>query len=256
MRMPTVIDAARAIREGKLTSEALMKACLAAIAQHNPALNAFVYLDADAALASAQAVDRAIAAGRGEQLGALAGVPFGVKDLEDCAGMPTTRGSRWFAGQPPVAADDIHVARLRAAGAIPLGKTACPEFGAWAYTASPTLGVTRNPWNCACTSGGSSGGSSAVCSNVVTVYGTFRLQDCRARPVGGLTVQFHAIPSFCLFDNCRYDWNFGGSGSGFSQRTARPLFTYDLPGTYTAFLDASTDDGARTAACRVEVTVP
>ena len=101
-----------------------------------------------------------------------------------------------------------------------------------------------------------SGGSSAVCSNVVTVYGTFRLEDCRARPVGGLTVQFHAFPSFCLFDNCRYDWNFGGSGSGFSQRTARPLFTYDLPGTYTAFLDASTDEGAQAAACRVEVTVP
>jgi aspartyl-tRNA(Asn)/glutamyl-tRNA(Gln) amidotransferase subunit A len=61
-----------------------------------------------------------------------------------------------------VTADDIHVARLRAAGAIPLGKTAAPEFGAWAYTASPALGVTRNPWNPARTPGGSSGGSSAA----------------------------------------------------------------------------------------------
>ena len=61
--------------------------------------------------------------------------------------MPTTKGSRWFAGGPPKTADSLHVGRLRAAGAIPIGKTAAPEFGAWAYTASPLLGVTRNPWD-------------------------------------------------------------------------------------------------------------
>src|SRR3712207_8433321 len=61
--------------------------------------------------------------------GPLAGVPFGVKDLEDCAGMPTGRGSLLYSGRPPVAADSAHVARLRAAGAVPLGKTATPEFG-------------------------------------------------------------------------------------------------------------------------------
>ena len=61
--------------------------------------------------------------------------------------MPTTRGSRWFADGPAKTTDSIHVGRLRRAGAIPVGKTATPEFGAWAYTASPLLGVTRNPWD-------------------------------------------------------------------------------------------------------------
>ncbi len=104
----------------------------------------------------------AVRDGRAEDLGALAGVPFGVKDLEDCAGMPTTRGSRWFANGPVKSADSMHVGRLRRAGAIPIGKTATPEFGAWAYTESPLLGVTRNPWNPERTPGGSSGGSSAA----------------------------------------------------------------------------------------------
>ncbi len=162
MKMPTVVEAARSIRAGTLTSEALTLECIAAIERHNPALNAFVHLDFETALAAARAVDRAVTAGGA--LGPLAGVPFGVKDLEHCAGMPTTRGSRWFANGPNATVDDIHVARLRKAGAIPIGKTAAPEFGAWAYTASPLLGVTRNPWNTARTPGGSSGGSSAAVS--------------------------------------------------------------------------------------------
>jgi aspartyl-tRNA(Asn)/glutamyl-tRNA(Gln) amidotransferase subunit A len=164
MKMPTVVDAAKEIRAGQLTSEALTRACIDAIQRHNPALNAFVHLDTEGALAQARAVDRLVRSGDVASLGPLAGVPFGVKDLEDCAGMPTTRGSRWFAGQPPATTDDIHVARLRKAGAIAIGKTAAPEFGAWAYTASPTLGVTRNPWNTQRTPGGSSGGSSAAVS--------------------------------------------------------------------------------------------
>ena len=162
MSMPTVIDAVRAIRSGATTSEALTRQCIAAIERHNPALNAFVHLDFAGALATARAIDRSVRDGKA--LGPLAGIPFGVKDLENCAGMPTTRGSRWFAHDPPATVDDIHVARLRAAGAIPIGKTAAPEFGAWAYTASPALGVTRNPWNVRRTPGGSSGGSSAAVS--------------------------------------------------------------------------------------------
>jgi PKD repeat protein len=101
-----------------------------------------------------------------------------------------------------------------------------------------------------------SGGASAVCSHVVTIYGVFRLLSCKATPVGGHTVQFHATPSFCLFDDCAYGWNFGGGGSGSGLRTARPLFTYDVAGTYTATLDASTDGGAEVAGCRVTVSVP
>ncbi|HXC19087.1 MAG TPA: amidase, partial [Acidimicrobiales bacterium] len=161
MELPSVRDAATFIRTGELSSEELTRACLEAIEVQNPALNAFVFVDADRAVASAQEVDDIVRDGRLEELGPLAGVPFGVKDLEDCAGMPTTRGSRWYADGPLKTSDAIHVARLRRAGAIPLGKTATPEFGAWAYTASPLLGVTRNPWNLERTPGGSSGGSSA-----------------------------------------------------------------------------------------------
>ena len=98
-------------------------------------------------------------------------MPFGVKDLDDCAGMPTTHGSRWYLGLPPVEHDALHVA-LRAAGAIPVGKTAAPEFGTFAYTASPALGVTRNPWNPERTPGGSSGGSAAAIAAGMVPFAT------------------------------------------------------------------------------------
>jgi aspartyl-tRNA(Asn)/glutamyl-tRNA(Gln) amidotransferase subunit A len=162
--MFTVIEAARQIRAGEVGARELLRECLARIDRTNPALNAWAHLDPESAATAAAEVDEAVAGGRADELGPLAGVPFGVKDLEDCAGMPTTRGSRWYQGRPPVTTDDLHVARLRAAGAIPIGKTTAPEFGAWAYTASPALGVTRNPWNTERTPGGSSGGSSASVS--------------------------------------------------------------------------------------------
>jgi aspartyl-tRNA(Asn)/glutamyl-tRNA(Gln) amidotransferase subunit A len=172
MEMPTVADAVHLVRTGQLSAIALTELCLQAIGAYNEDLNAFVHVDAEGALKMASAVDTVVRAGRQEELGPLAGVPFGVKDLEDCAGMPTTKGSRWFANGPAMTADSIHVARLRAAGAIPLGKTATPEFGAWAYTASPLLGVTRNPWNTDRTPGGSSGGSSAAVSSGMVPFAT------------------------------------------------------------------------------------
>jgi len=172
MDSPTVADAARQIRAGAASAEKLIRHCLEAVAKANPDLNAFVHLDADAALAAAKLVDAAVREGRQDELGPLAGVPFGVKDLEDCAGMPTTRGSNWFANGPARSVDSIHVGRLRAAGAIPIGKTATPEFGAWAYTASPLLGVTRNPWDLDRTPGGSSGGSSAAVSSGLVPFCT------------------------------------------------------------------------------------
>src|SRR5262249_30332693 len=89
-------------------------------------------------------------------------VPFGVKDLEDCAGMPTSHGSLLFKDRPPVDADSIHVSRLRAAGAVPIGKTAAPEFGVTCYTDTKAWGTTRNPWDPAVTPRGSSGGSAAA----------------------------------------------------------------------------------------------
>jgi aspartyl-tRNA(Asn)/glutamyl-tRNA(Gln) amidotransferase subunit A len=172
MEMPTVTDAAQRIRAGQLSAEDLMVACLDAIERENPELNAFVHVAAEPALGTARAVDAAVQEGRLAELGPLAGVPFGVKDLEDCAGMPTTRGSRWFADGPAKTTDSIHVGRLRAAGAIAVGKTATPEFGAWAYTASPLLGVTRNPWDLGRTPGGSSGGTAAAVSSGMVPFGT------------------------------------------------------------------------------------
>ena len=172
MEMPTVLDAAHRVRTGQLSAVELTRSCLEAVEEDNGGLNAFVHVDPDGALSAAAAVDAEVRRGRGDELGPLAGVPFGVKDLEDCAGMPTTRGSRWFAGGRAKATDAIHVGRLRRAGAVPIGKTATPEFGAWAYTASPLLGVTRNPWDPSRTPGGSSGGSSAAVSAGMVPFAT------------------------------------------------------------------------------------
>jgi aspartyl-tRNA(Asn)/glutamyl-tRNA(Gln) amidotransferase subunit A len=160
--MPSVVEAARMVRAGELTAQALVRRSLEAIARKNRELNAFVHIDEEGAMSAAIDVDDTVRSGDVGRLGLLAGVPFGVKDLEDCRGMPTSRGSRWYANDPVKEVDAIHVGRLRAAGAIPVGKTATPEFGAWAYTASPLLGVTRNPWDLSRTPGGSSGGSSAA----------------------------------------------------------------------------------------------
>lgn len=172
MEMPTVSDGAALIRTGLLSAEELTRTCLETINNQNPAVNAFVFVDEENAVAAARRVDAVIRNGEVSELGPLAGVPFGVKDLEDCAGMPTTRGSRWFADAPLKTSDSIHVGRLKKAGAIAIGKTATPEFGAWAYTASPLLGVTRNPWDLERTPGGSSGGSSAAVSSAMVPFAT------------------------------------------------------------------------------------
>jgi aspartyl-tRNA(Asn)/glutamyl-tRNA(Gln) amidotransferase subunit A len=158
----TVIDTAEAVRRGELAAVDVLDECLAAIEGSNEELNAFIHLDAGQARRDAERIDALVAAGTDP--GPLAGVPFGVKDLDDCAGMPTGRGSLWYSGGPPVENDSIHIHRLRQAGAVAVGKTAVPEFGFWAYTNNRVTGVTRNPWNLGRTPGGSSGGSAAAVS--------------------------------------------------------------------------------------------
>lgn len=148
------------IRAGRARAESVVSACLDRISEHNPVLNAFVALDADRALREAHAIDRRVAAG--EDPGPLTGVPFGVKDLEDLEGFQTVHGSLLHVSDPPATSDCIPVARMRAAGAIALGKTATPEFGLDSSTYSRVHGVTRNPWNIEKTPGGSSGGSAAA----------------------------------------------------------------------------------------------
>lgn len=170
--MPSMVDAAAAIRQGQMGSLELVEECLARIAADDPGLNAFVHVDADGARRAAEAVDARVAAGEGDLLGPLAGVPFGVKDLEDCAGMPTSHGSLLYKGRPPVDVDSEHVGRLRAAGAIPLGKTAAPEFGTLQYTFTKAWGATRNPWDPERTPGGSSGGSAAAVAAGMVPFAT------------------------------------------------------------------------------------
>ena len=201
--MPSAIEASDAVRSGKRSSVDLTEQCLAAIAAHNPALNAFVHLDADGALAEAARVDARVAAG--EDPGPLAGVPFGVKDLDDCAGMPTTHGSRWYLGLPPLDHDSLHVGRLRAAGAIPIGKTAAPEFGTFGYTASPALGVTRNPWNPERTPGGSSGGSAAAIAAGMVPFATSSDGGGSTRTPAGFSGLVGMKPSYGRIPNLTAD---------------------------------------------------
>lgn len=164
----TIEAIAAAVRGRQVSAREVVSQQLDRIAGRNEPLNAFVHLDAEGALRAGEALDARIAAG--DTPGALAGVPFGVKDLEDCAGMPTSQGSLLHKGEPPVDRDNPHIARARAAGAIPLGKTAAPEFGLHSITTSPAWGVTRNPWDLEKSPGGSSGGSAAaVASGMVPV---------------------------------------------------------------------------------------
>ena len=163
-------EIADAVRRGEQKAVEVLDQCLDAIAVRNDELNAFVHLDPDLARAVAEDVDARVA--RGEDPGPFAGVPFGVKDLEDCAGMPTSHGSLLYKGRPPAEEDSIHVARLRAAGAVPVGKTAAPEFGATSWTHTKAWGTTRNPWDTTRTPGGSSGGSAAAVAAGMVPFAT------------------------------------------------------------------------------------
>jgi amidase len=136
-----------------------MQAHLARIETVNPLLNAIVSLDAELGLREAAAAD--VALGRDEASGSLHGLPMAIKDLEDTAGMRTTYGSPIYRDHVPTA-DTLMVSRLRRAGAIVIGKTNTPEFGAGSQTFNPVFGATRNPYDPARTAGGSSGGAAAA----------------------------------------------------------------------------------------------
>jgi len=149
----------RRLAQRELSPVELMRATLARIDETHAALNAFVALrDPEELLAEATRAEERI--GRGEAR-ALEGIPLGVKDLEDAAGLVTSEGSVPY--QDNLATrDSVQVARLKEAGAIVVGKTNAPEFGYTAITKNLLFGVTRNPWNLDRTPGGSSGGSSAA----------------------------------------------------------------------------------------------
>jgi Asp-tRNA(Asn)/Glu-tRNA(Gln) amidotransferase A subunit family amidase len=146
-------DAARAIRDGAISSEQLIEACLARIRETEPAVQAWQFLDPDYALAQARALDERRR--EGAPLGPLHGVPVGIKDIIDTADMPTEDGTVLHAGRTPVR-DATVVSMLRQAGAVILGKTVTTEC---AYFHP---GKTRNPHNPEHTPGGSSSGSAAA----------------------------------------------------------------------------------------------
>ena len=156
----TATSLARAIRNGKLTSREATEAHLERIDRLNGPVNALVVVDRDGALKAARAADRA-AAKKGAKLGPLHGVPITIKEAFDVAGLRTT------SSHPPLKdnvakADASLVARLRAAGAVILGKTNVPELCADFQTESPLFGTTRNPWDLARGAGGSTGGGAVA----------------------------------------------------------------------------------------------
>jgi amidase len=148
----------RLTTSGQVTALAVVEASLARITSRNPSLNAFSIVLADEARAAAAALDQTQAAG--QSLGPLHGVPVAIKDEFDVAGCVTTFGGR--ANLTPVTRDGEAVRRLRAAGAVIVGKTRMPEFGQWPFTESIDGGITRNPWDRSHTPGGSSGGTAAA----------------------------------------------------------------------------------------------
>lgn len=137
----------------------VLEASLARIEEVNPALNAFCLVDAEGARRAAAASAERWRAGR--PLGGLDGVPVAIKDLTPTAGLRTAFGSRLFRDHVP-SEDAVVVERLKAAGAVVVGKTTTSEFANASVTDSPLTGVTRNPWNPGRTSGGSSGGSAVA----------------------------------------------------------------------------------------------
>ncbi|MEU8752675.1 amidase [Streptomyces chartreusis] len=156
-RAAGLAESARALADGEVTSRSLVEEALARIEATQGSLNAFRVVRADAALAEAEAADRELAAGVRLP---LLGVPVAVKDDTDVAGEPTAFGC---SGQfPPAAQDAEAVRRLRAAGAVIVGKTNTCELGQWPFTEGPAFGATRNPWHRDHTPGGSSGGSAAA----------------------------------------------------------------------------------------------
>jgi aspartyl-tRNA(Asn)/glutamyl-tRNA(Gln) amidotransferase subunit A len=147
------------IRSKALSPVEVTRAVLERIEQANPKINAFVTVTADTALAAARAAESAVM--KGERLGPLHGIPVSIKDLALVKGVPAKFGSPVFE-QRIGEVDAPFVRRLREAGAILTGKTSTPEFGWKALGDSPLTGITRNPWNTAMTSGGSSAGAGAA----------------------------------------------------------------------------------------------
>jgi Asp-tRNA(Asn)/Glu-tRNA(Gln) amidotransferase A subunit family amidase len=193
------IETARLVREREVSAAEVVADTLARIEDRDPEVNAFTEIGAEGALAAARAADRALACG--EEVGPLHGVPVAVKDVIWLEGWRATNGS--LALRDFVAPEDaVAVARLRAAGAIVVGKTNNPEFCLRGFTDNPVFGATRNPSDPTKTAGGSSGGSgAAVAAGMVPLAlgsdggGSVRIPSSFCG-VAGLKPSFGAVPTW------------------------------------------------------------
>ncbi len=152
-------EIARLLRARSLSARELLEAHLARIEETNPAINAIVTVVPERAMDEAREADERLA--RGEAAGPLHGLPIAIKDLVQTAGIRTTFGSPIFADNVP-ATDDLLVQRVRAAGAVVIGKTNTTEWGAGSHTFNEVFGLTRNPYDRERSAGGSSGGAAAA----------------------------------------------------------------------------------------------
>ncbi|HUY16714.1 MAG TPA: Asp-tRNA(Asn)/Glu-tRNA(Gln) amidotransferase subunit GatA [Acidimicrobiales bacterium] len=165
--MRSALDIARDVRSGATTAESEMATSLAAIRAKNDELNVFLFIDEEGAIDAARRVDERVT--RGEDVGALAGVPIALKDNLCQTGVPTTAGSKILNGwRPPYSATVVE--RVLGAGAVPMGKTNMDEFAMGSSTETSAFGPTRNPLNVERVPGGSSGGSaSAVAADMTPI---------------------------------------------------------------------------------------
>ncbi|WP_299559471.1 amidase [uncultured Sulfitobacter sp.] len=168
-----------ALESGAISAAEMMQATLARIAVINPSVNAIVSLrDGDRLMTEAREADNA------PRSGWLHGIPIAIKDLANAAGFPTSMGSPLFADHE-AEADDLLVARLRAAGAIVIGKTNTPEFGLGSHTFNPVHGVTRNPYDTSRSAGGSSGGAAvALATGMLSVADGSDMMGSLRNPAG------------------------------------------------------------------------
>src|SRR4051812_46290046 len=210
-----VVGLAGQVREGQVSSQELVELFLDRIGRLDPALNAFRIVMAERALADAGQADARRRAGDSRP---LLGVPMAVKDTEDLAGEVTRWGTAAFS--EPAIRDGELVSRLRAAGAVFIGKTNLPELAIIGSTEGPAFGITRNPWDLDATPGGSSGGSAAaVAAGLVPAAtasdgaGSIRIPAANCGLVG-LKPQRDRIP---LLPNTEH-W-YGMSALGFEART-------------------------------------
>jgi aspartyl-tRNA(Asn)/glutamyl-tRNA(Gln) amidotransferase subunit A len=159
------LEVARGVREGATSASEQLTTTLGVIGERNEELNVFLYVDQAGAVAAARRVDELVA--RGEDPGALAGVPVALKDNLCQRGVATTAGSKILEGwRPPYSATVVD--RLLAAGAVPVGKTNMDEFAMGSSTETSAFGPTRNPHDCTKVPGGSSGGSAAAVASRMT----------------------------------------------------------------------------------------